>query len=71
LITFGGRDGQGRAGDGGSFRAKVGVGEGGLQWFSVGGEGTYGCGGPWRSSRCSRFEMGHDVLVRAVSGSIR
>jgi hypothetical protein len=40
------------------------VGEGSLQWFSLGGEGTYGCGGPWSSSSGSQFDLGHDVLAR-------
>jgi hypothetical protein len=64
LLTFGGGDSQQRVGDSDAFQAKVGIGEGGLQWFSVGGEGTYECVRPWRSSRDSRFDLGHDVLTR-------
>jgi hypothetical protein len=44
-----------KAGDGDMGRPRLVVNEGSLQWFSSDVGGTYGCGGPWRSSRGSWF----------------
>jgi hypothetical protein len=53
-----------KAGDGDMARPRLVVGEGSLQSFSNDVGGTFGCGGPWRSSRGSWFGKSQSVSRR-------
>jgi hypothetical protein len=64
LLNYGGRDIRWRAGDSGMTKPRLADGEGELRWFFIDGEGTYGCGGPWRSSRGSWVGLGSGEPVQ-------